>query len=315
VNPANKSYFKVGIFVLISFSVLVGFMIIFTAGSLFQRTLRLETYFDESVQGLDIGSPVKHRGVKVGTVQEITFVQNEYADKLTEDTNLLYGRYVVIKMSVPNFVKGVYGDDLKKTIQRMIVSGLRVRLASQGLTGTAYLEVDYLNPEKNPPLVIGWEPKTLYIPSAPSTISRFTASVDKFFDKLEKADVERILVGVNELLKNLNQAVVDAKLGDLGKESVLLLSDLRKTNSELKSILASPEAQNAPKKFDQTVTQLQGTIKRLDSIMASNQGDISTAIENLRIASEDLKEVTANAKKYPSQFLFGEAPNKSKLWK
>ncbi len=145
----------------------------------------------------------------------------------------------------------------------MIVSGLRVRLASQGLTGTAYLEVDYLNPEKNPPLVIGWEPKTLYIPSAPSTISRFTASVDKFFDKLEKADVERILVGVNELLKNLNQAVVDAKLGDLGKESVLLLSDLRKTNSELKSILASPEAQNAPKKFDQTVTQLQGTIKRL----------------------------------------------------
>jgi len=315
VNPANKSYFKVGIFVLISFSVLVGFMIIFTAGSLFQRTLRLETYFDESVQGLDIGSPVKHRGVKVGTVQEITFVQNEYADKLTEDTNLLYGRYVVIKMSVPNFVKGVYGDDLKKTIQRMIVSGLRVRLASQGLTGTAYLEVDYLNPEKNPPLVIGWEPKSLYIPSAPSTISRFTASVDKFFDKLEKADVERILVGVNELLKNLNQAVVDAKLGDLGKESVLLLSDLRKTNSELKSILASPEAQNAPKKFDQTVTQLQGTIKRLDSIMASNQGDISTAIENLRIASEDLKEVTANAKKYPSQFLFGEAPNKSKLWK
>ncbi|MCZ8343558.1 MAG: MlaD family protein [Leptospira sp.] len=315
MNPANKSYFKVGIFVLISFSVLVGFMIIFTAGSLFQRTLRLETYFDESVQGLDIGSPVKHRGVKVGTVQEITFVQNEYADKLTEDTNLLYGRYVVIKMSVPNFVKGVYGDDLKKTIQRMIVSGLRVRLASQGLTGTAYLEVDYLNPEKNPPLVIGWEPKSLYIPSAPSTISRFTASVDKFFDKLEKADVERILVGVNELLKNLNQAVVDAKLGDLGKESVLLLSDLRKTNSELKSILASPEAQNAPKKFDQTVTQLQGTIKRLDSIMASNQGDISTAIENLRIASEDLKEVTANAKKYPSQFLFGEAPNKSKLWK
>ncbi len=109
MNPANKSYFKVGIFVLISFSVLVGFMIIFTAGSLFQRTLRLETYFDESVQGLDIGSPVKHRGVKVGTVQEITFVQNEYADKLTEDTNLLYGRYVVIKMSVPNFVKGVYG--------------------------------------------------------------------------------------------------------------------------------------------------------------------------------------------------------------
>lgn len=315
MNPANKSYFKVGVFVLASFFVLIVFMIVFTAGSLFQRTIRLETYFDESVQGLDIGSPVKHRGVKVGTVQEITFVQNEYADKLRDDTTLLYGRYVVIKMSVPDFIKGVYGADLQKTVQRMIASGLRVRLASQGLTGTAYLEVDYLNPEKNPPLAIEWEPKSIYIPSAPSTISRFTASVDKFFDNLEKADIDKILLGINELVKNLNQSIGEAKLGELGRESVLLLSELRKTNGELRTILASPETQNAPKKLDQTITQMQTTIKRLDSLLSSNQGDISTAVENLRIASEDLKEVTSNAKKYPSQFLFGEAPNKSKLWK
>ncbi|MCW7458296.1 MlaD family protein [Leptospira bandrabouensis] len=315
MNQSNKTYFKVGIFVLVSFFTLILFLIIFTAGNIFQRSVSLETYFDESVQGLDIGSPVKHRGVKVGTVQEITFVQNVYSDKLNQDTELRYGRYVLIKMSVPDFVKGVYGDDLKKTVQRMIQSGLRVRLASQGLTGTAYLEVDYLNPEKNPPLSIEWEPKTIYIPSAPSTISRFTASVDKFFDKVEKADVDKILLGVGELIKNLNQTILDAKLGDLARESTGLLVDLRKTNAEVKALIASPETQGFPKKLDTSMTQLQTTLKRLDTLLASNQGDISTSIENLRIASEDLKEVTANAKKYPSQFLFGEAPNKSKLWK
>ncbi|MDF3820615.1 MlaD family protein [Leptospira sp. 96542] len=315
MNQSNKSYFKVGVFVLASFFTLILFLIFFTAGSFFQRSIRLETYFDESVQGLDIGSPVKHRGVKVGTVQEITFVQNEYTADLKTDDSLRYGRYVLIKMSVPDFVKGVYGNDLKKTVERMIASGLRVRLASQGLTGTAYLEVDYLNPEKNPPLAIDWEPKTIYIPSAPSTISRFTASVDKFFDNLEKADVDKILLHVNQLVQSLNQAVGEANLGALARESTSLVSELRKTNSELKNLLASPETQNAPKKFDQTITQLQSTMKRLDTILASNQGDISTAVENLRIASEDLKEVTSNAKKYPSQFLFGEAPNKSKLWK
>ncbi|TGL22430.1 MCE family protein [Leptospira yanagawae] len=315
MNQSNKIYFKVGVFVLVSFFTLILFLIVFTAGNIFQRSVSLETYFDESVQGLDIGSPVKHRGVKVGTVQEITFVQNEYADKLNDDTALRYGRYVLIKMSVPDFVKGVYGNDLKKTVQRMIQSGLRVRLASQGLTGTAYLEVDYLNPEKNPPLSIEWEPKTVYIPSAPSTISRFTASVDKFFDKVEKADVDKILLGVGDLIKNLNQTILDARLGDLSREATSLLVDLRKTNGEVKSLIASSETQNLPKKLDQSVTQLQTTLKRLDTLLASNQGDISTSIENLRIASEDLKEVTANAKKYPSQFLFGEAPNKSKLWK
>ncbi|TGL59366.1 MCE family protein [Leptospira ognonensis] len=315
MGSANSSYLKVGIFVLASFFILIGFIVTFTASAFFQRSVKLETYFDESVQGLDIGSPVKHRGVKVGSVEGITFVQNEYKSKLNEEQSELYGRYVVIKMSVPDFVKETSGDDMKHTVERMIQSGLRVRLASQGLTGTAYLEVDYLNPEKNPPLAISWTPKTIYIPSAPSTISRFTASVDKFFDKLEKADVSRILEGVDDLIKNLNATVTQANLGAISKEAVGLLSDLRKTNQEVKSLIAQPELQNTPKKLDQTITQLQGTIKRLDTILASNQGDIGSAIENLRIASEDLKEVTANAKKYPSQLLFGEAPNKSKLWK
>jgi ABC-type transporter Mla subunit MlaD len=315
VNPTSASYFKVGLFVLFSFFIFIGFIVTFTASALFQRSVKLETYFDESVQGLDIGSPVKHRGVKVGTVESISFVQNEYKDKLDEESAQLYGRYVVIKMSVPDFVKGISGENMKQTVERMITSGLRVRLASQGLTGTAYLEVDYLNAEKNPPIAIAWEPKTIYIPSAPSTISRFTASVDKFFDKLEKADIEKVIAGVDELLSNLNNTVTQAKLGDLSREAIGLLSDLRKTNQEVKNLIAQPELQNTPKKLDQTITQLQGTIKRLDGILSSNQGDISSAIENLRIASEDLKEVTANAKKYPSQFLFGEAPNKSKLWK
>ncbi len=311
----NASYFKVGVFVLISFFVLLAFLVTFTAGTLFQRSIKLETYFDESVQGLDIGSPVKHRGVKVGSVEAISFVQNEYPDKLDEEKSIRYGRYVVIKMSVPDFVKGTSGNNLKKTIERMISTGLRVRLASQGLTGTAYLEVDYLNPEKNPPLDIKWEPKSIYIPSAPSTISRFTASVDKFFDNLDKADVNKILTGVDALIANLNQTLTEARLGDVSKEAIGLLSDLRKTNQEVKNLLSQPELQNTPKKLDQTITQMQTAIKRLDNVLASNQGDISVAVENLRIASEDLKEVTGNAKKYPSQFLFGEAPNKSKLWK
>lgn len=122
-------------------------------------------------------------------------------------------------------------------------------------------------------------------------------------------------MGVGELIRNLNQTIQEAKLGDLARESTGLLVDLRKTNAEVKALIASPETQGLPKKLDASVTQLQTTLKRLDTLLASNQGDISTSIENLRIASEDLKEVTANAKKYPSQFLFGEAPNKSKLWK
>ncbi len=315
MNSVNSTYFKVGIFVLVSFFLLLLFLVVFTTGVLFQKSIKLETYFDESVQGLDIGSAVKHRGVKVGSVESITFVQNEYGNKLRDDQVDRYGRLVVIRMSVPDFVKGVSGNDLKKGIHRMIGNGLRVRLASQGLTGTAYLEVDYLDPSKNPPLDIQWEPQTIYIPSAPSTISRFTASVDRFFDKLDKADVSHILASIDLLITNLNGKVEEVRVAELSKEAVALISELRKTNNEIRSFVSQNEFQNTPKKLDQTIGQLQTTIKRLDTVVSSNQGDWNMTVENLRKASEDLKEVTANAKKYPSLFIIGEPPNQSKIWK
>lgn len=59
------------------------FIIILGAGNL-SKNLILETYFDESIQGLDVGSIVKFRGVKIGTVKEITFVQDKY--KLDADS-------------------------------------------------------------------------------------------------------------------------------------------------------------------------------------------------------------------------------------
>lgn len=315
MNPVNKSYFKVGVFVLSTFFLFLLFLIVFTSGILFQKPLVFETYFDESVQGLDIGSAVKHRGVKVGSVETITFVQNGYGNKLRDDQIDRYGRLVMIRMSVPDFIKGVSGSDFQKSIQRMIRNGLRVRLASQGLTGTAYLEVDYLDPEKNPPMEIHWQPKNIYVPSAPSTISRFTASVDRFFDKIDKADVSHILSNVDLLISNLNAKVEEIRIAELSKEAIFLLAELRKTNGEIKSFVSQNEFQNTPKKLDQTINQLQTTIKRLDSVVATNQGDWNTTVENLRKASEDLKEVTANAKKYPSLFIIGEPPNQSKIWK
>ena len=51
-----------------------------------------------------------------------------------------------------------------------VEKGLRVRLAPQGITGTSYLEIDYVDPAQ-PLLPIDWTPDNVYIPSAPSTVT------------------------------------------------------------------------------------------------------------------------------------------------
>ena len=39
-----------------------------------------------------------------------------------------------------------------------VEKGLRVKLAPQGITGTSYLEIDYVDPANNPPLPVDWVP-------------------------------------------------------------------------------------------------------------------------------------------------------------
>ena len=61
----------------------------------------------------------------------------------------------------------------------------------------------------------------------------------------------------------------------------------------------------------ESVVRLRGILRRLDDLIAERQPDIETTLENIRLISENLKEITDNAKKYPSQFLFGEPPPRS----
>ena len=138
----KTSYFKLGLFVLAAIVLAVAGILVLGVGALMRETIALETYLDESVQGLSVGSPVKERGVQIGIVEEINFARNTYSLDSKNDPNN-YGRYVVVKMSLP--AQGKFqADRLNAEIER----GLRVRLVAQGITGQLFLEVDYLDPEK-----------------------------------------------------------------------------------------------------------------------------------------------------------------------
>ena len=74
-------YFKIGLFTLVSLALLCVGLIMFGAGSALEPPPALvETYFDGSVQGLDVGALVKMSGVKVGKVKDILFVKDLYGE-------------------------------------------------------------------------------------------------------------------------------------------------------------------------------------------------------------------------------------------
>ena len=102
---ARANFFKIGLFVIGATAALVVLLVLLGAGKLFQTKIVMETYFNESVQGLELGSKVKYRGVIVGEVKSIGFTYTRYqldkpmADRLRY-VHLIHG---VKLLAVPDF--------------------------------------------------------------------------------------------------------------------------------------------------------------------------------------------------------------------
>lgn len=73
-KAANKT--MIGAFVLGAVALAVIAVLIFGSGKFFTTKQYYELYFQGSVQGLDLGSPVMFRGVKIGSVTDVSLQFN-----------------------------------------------------------------------------------------------------------------------------------------------------------------------------------------------------------------------------------------------
>jgi paraquat-inducible protein B len=343
---AKANFFKIGLFVIGATGALIFLLVLLGAGKLFQSKIVMETYFNESVQGLDVGSKVKYRGVIVGEVKSIGFTYTRYEQDKPMSERL---RYVMVEATIlPRLIGGRTTSGLTTGIVKGEVDeGLRVRLAPQGITGTNYLEIDYVDPRQNPILQIDWTPDNLYIPSARSTVTQFVAGASEIVDRLRKLDLESVLANLNKLLITANSRVeaVDAakiskstervlgkletKLDQLpmdkiGSDASALLAELRVSNQRLGAILDDPAWKKLPSDADAAAVQLkklledpnfksalahlQATLARLDRVTGGSEPDLRRTLENLRQITDNLRELTENAKQYPSQLILGAPP-------
>ena len=333
----EANYFKIGIFVVVGVALTVVGTIILGAGTLFQTGMRVETYFDGSVQGLSVGSPVKFRGVKIGEVDEITIATREY------DTNI---KYVVVRAYLPSEGPLFRAEDgLEGALQSEVDRGLRVRMAAVGLTGTAYLEVDYLDPQYNPVLRGDWRAKYPYLPSAPSVITQIGDFLTRIMRSMDEIDLEGGMKSLESTLTSINDTLSKSDLVGISREAQSLLSELRETNrvvmemaqvlqneqlaenlgeavASMRGIAKTAEEQLPPavkslekagRQFDrlpEVLTQVKATLNRLDRLVSAQHEDLAVTVENIRRISENLEELTAETGKYPAGALFGAPPER-----
>jgi paraquat-inducible protein B len=338
----KQLYFRLGMFILLAAAALVALVIVLGAGTLFRKQLVLESYFNESVQGLEVGSKVLFRGVVVGNVSRLTFTYMRYqVDRPASQRK----RYVLVEFIIrPELIgaSDVSQDDLARVIRGEVEKGLRVRQVPQGVTGLSYLELDYADPTSNPPLAFEWNPEHVYVPSVRSTVNRIVSGAEELMRRLSSVDIEGFVTNVNALAVTLDRKVNELEVARISSETTGLLTDLRQVTHRLHGILSNPAWDQAPKniegasrdvstaardaaaaaarlrqiaesdEFRRVLSQLQQTLARIDRLVAGRENDVAATLNNLRQITENLRELSDNAKRYPPGVLFGEPPKQDK---
>jgi len=230
----NVRYVRLGAFVLVALGILLAAVAVLGGHAWFQQGEQFETYFNESVQGLDVGSPVKYRGVQVGRITEIGFVINHYPLP-PEDRDRFAGTVLVRMELEPQKLLPPGNVSLYDELQRRIQTGLRVRITSMGIAGPSYLEADYLTAP--PPMELVWAPQSLYIPSGPSTSTQVVSAVERLASQLENVRIDVLMADLNRLVVNVDTMVQQADIPTVSKDVTDLVSELRQTNSGLQSLL------------------------------------------------------------------------------
>ncbi len=244
----STNYWKLGAFVIGGIALAFAVLVWLGAGDWNRKTRTIVTYFDESVQGLEVGSALKFRGVPVGTVSAITIAPDLRHVKVTSQV------YEDVLQRLGLAGKGPVLREMEET-----GTPLRIQVASAGITGVKFLLVDYFDPKRFPVQPLAFDPGPDYMPSTPSTLK-----------SIEEAVVD---VGMQLPMLTMQASETLVRLTDVVESFEKTIRPLVAKGGEVSRLLAQYERTGA--QFEQTARSLEDQIR--DARLAETTGAVRDA--------------------------------------
>jgi ABC-type transporter Mla subunit MlaD len=316
---------RVGIFVLSGLVVLLA-LLLFLGGDTLHPGERFETYFHESVDGLNVGTDVKFRGVTIGKVTDVGLVTAEYPPgDPSAQVQKVYQEVVVRFQVDPKKI----GKELN--VNDAVSHGLRVQIEPQGITGLAYLDLSFVNPQNFPEEPVPWMPDTPVIPSMPSTLTQVQDAVEQVMSSLSRVDFQKIIDQVTSMTTALNQELTTGDAHQAAAKANILLgtlnttvqqADLPGTSAAVRNLAGGPQTLQILAQLNQTTAQLAKISAELPAVVASSQATINQAnettadlqaqlgpiLQDMKATTANLRQLTDELKNNPSQVLLGAPP-------
>ena len=301
-KQANKTV--IGIFVVVAIALAVAAVLILGSGKFFKQTLKAVCYFEGSVGGLNIGAPVVFRGVKIGSVTDVSL--------RLDTTKLLFTIPVYIEIEPDKFrTTGPRPKKIGENLKVLIDRGLRASLEMQSIvTGQMQVGLDFYPDKPAKFAEVRIDTQTPEIPTVRTAMQELTKKVEKIpideiFAKILSA-VEGIEKVVNSpeipgTLRSINEAAKEIKplvanLGEAVKDARKLVQNVDNRVGPLASSIEGTVndygklARDASNKIDTLSLGLSDTIKEIQKAVSSIEKTLGEAQLTLAEAKRTLSE-------------------------
>ncbi len=304
----------IGAFVLGAVMLAVIAVVLIGSGHFLRRSSPFVLYFPGSVNGLRIGSPVKFRGVEIGSVDDI---------RLQLQAGQSVSRIPVIIGIDPEKITSLGGSETilnsGTEYQSAIGRGLRAQLQTESIvTGVLFVALDYFPGTRASLVQQPGTRKYQYreIPTEPSSSEKARTAVSEVLTKLAASDIEGLVDSARETISDMHQRVaspylktavrslgdVAGRLGDAaGSVSRLAIG----VDSNVSSLTA--EVRQTSAKAGTMIDQAGRVLQHTDSAFADSPVlyELTRTLQEVSAAARSVRLLTGYLERNPSAVLFG----------
>jgi paraquat-inducible protein B len=277
------------VFVIGAFALLIIALLTFGGVNLFSKPQRFLVHFDESVHGLDLGSPVKLRGVRVGRVVALNIRYDERTNKSVVA--------VVCELSkdVMTNSQGVVIDVASRAdLQTLIDHGMRAQLEVLGLaTGLLFVELDFMDPKEFPVDPKISDSRYAVVPAMQSTIAGFYDSASDILGNLKQVDFAGLSRNVNTLVTDFRKQLAETDV----KGAV---EQWKKTGAQVEALTRNPDIQRTFDNLNRASDDLRAMIARLDKQIEPTSQELAQTLSETRKTMESFNAAAVAAQGFIS---------------
>lgn len=323
-NPATIGGFIVGAIFLAIASILI-----FSSDALFSQNARFIVVFTESINGLQVGAPIKLYGVQIGQVTEIN-VERDNEKNMT---------LIPVTFEVnPKKIKDYIDTDNKlweyEEVDRLINSGLRMQLQLGSLlTGQLFIEALFL---PNTQIKLrGHDTNFKEIPAIPSNSDEIQQTLRNVLETTKTIDIALLFSNLQKITTNLERitgskqtestlTALDISMQDLQQIMNTLKKDSGPITSDLKSTIKNANKlivdinKNADSLFAETrqvvasgqttLEEVNSTLDNVDSLISHNSPisqELQTTLQELARAARSTRVMMDYLERHPDALLYG----------